>query len=111
MQLQSLIVPVKFKREQQLPGVWVVAEQTIDLTLLGEQLKSLQTHTRGINAEMPLIREKIVFWIVALLHGLALGFDLSMVSWWLRGLCVVFTVIFFVLALDVLDYLSKRDVS
>jgi predicted nucleic acid-binding Zn-ribbon protein len=37
-----------------------VAEQTIDLTFLGEQMKSLQTHTRGINAEMTLIREKIV---------------------------------------------------
>jgi hypothetical protein len=41
-------------------GASVVAEQTIDLTFLGEQMKSLQTHTRGINAEMTLIREKVV---------------------------------------------------
>jgi chaperonin cofactor prefoldin len=37
-----------------------MAEQTIDLTFLGEQMKNLQMHTRSINAEMTLIREKIV---------------------------------------------------
>jgi phage shock protein A len=37
-----------------------MAEQTVDLAFLGEQMKSLQTHARRMDAEMTVIREKVV---------------------------------------------------
>jgi uncharacterized protein (DUF3084 family) len=37
-----------------------MAEQPVDLAFLGEQMKSLQTHARSMNAEVTVIREKVV---------------------------------------------------
>jgi hypothetical protein len=89
-------------------GTWVY----LDYKKVLPQLKGLQNFPELLICVFLFVYNFLIaFWIVALLHGLGLGFDLSMVSWWLRGLCVVFTVILFVLTLVVMDYLSKQDVS